>query len=878
MEKLTNGIMINSNVFLSEQNYHTLVSVNYETLKCTVCDALCKTDSYQDHIRSEVHLTNLETHQPIEKYDLCVIRKIHNAYHCGVCNEVIHLDAIDNHIETKSHENKLLFSMNKVSDITHDLNRSKNKTDLDCYHFNSRSIYENDFKDDENSEGFYDMYLPDKRYIDEYENQSTDECLSDEGENINQFSYASIARTPKATPKFLEKKIGGSVFKVNFDSWHMILVLKSNKFYCMACKKDYHISLRSEHCFDDIHLKKLRNCSRVIKYTGYLIRKVDNNLYHCAHCNNLRPISDIEEHIEAKHQIRNKKHPNEVKTPTGNIIEVKTPKENITEVKTPKENIIEVKTPKENIIKDKSDVHKFDEVIETKSSNVINDNCINNKSEIDGEIKELYIFCAKFTISLLSYNMIVHVENEYFCSACDVVLYPADVAKHITYVSHIENLNRRPFIYDLNANLIRSGISNIYLHCSICNVLVENDLINKHIMETAHVDSLNKTKTSRTRSKRKLNRDVNQPSTSNNFEEHDVNTKLRVLNQACDSPSDVKKDAATENIGYVYIDSETSDRDKTKDENQIILESDSDSFDEPMCTEEFVILKRKKIVTKVTFMSYNTLVPVGDGTRCCCMCSVDVTNENLKSHLESRIHKENLTIYKFLEKYEKHFLRQIYFMYHCAQCNVTFTWRDLNVHLSWPLHLNRVYSNTIEKKTVNVNGQKLINVELKKEIIHRDIVEPSPKIGTYIEFTGQTSIEIPGVVQKKKVVICDGEVIEVDYDAWHTLTKSKSAIKCCLCQKYLKSYELTEHINDVNHNNRSRENFLNGCASPLIRQVTPGTCHCMFCNIEFPITDLNDHIKDKKHVINFETTMKDSELPGKNAGCDENAVTLHNVL
>ncbi|XP_045541161.1 uncharacterized protein LOC106708558 [Papilio machaon] len=304
IQKVPNGVIINSNVYLSDRNYHTIVSFEDGRGYCGVCETDFEID-YQQHINNEEHIKNLNSHVPLCKYDLCIIRKLQENYHCGVCNQIFDIKKSKEHFASKYHEDKLLFAVNRVSDIMYDLDIYKEN--IDCYQFNANSIkYVNNINND--FDGFYDASKPEIDY------ESTDESISDIEEIANPFSYASMAKKPQITPKFIEIDIDGEKMNVRFDSWHMVLSLKSNKYYCMVCKFDGHISMKIDHCVSEEHISKLKKCTIVEKYVGFLIRKVDHRLYHCAHCNNLQLLSDIEDHISTRHQKRKIKNVTEKNT------------------------------------------------------------------------------------------------------------------------------------------------------------------------------------------------------------------------------------------------------------------------------------------------------------------------------------------------------------------------------------------------------------------------------------------------------------------------------------------------------------------------------------------------------------------------------------
>lgn len=78
-------------------------------------------------------------------------------------------------------------------------------------------------------------------------------------------------------------------------------------------------------------------------------------------------------------------------------------------------------------------------------------------------------------------------------------------------------------------------------------------------------------------------------------------------------------------------------------------------------TEEYVYLKLKNTYIKISNGAYNTLVFIGDGSRYCFVCSVQVHYADVVKHVDSRSHLENIEKYLFLDKYEDHLLRQVRF-------------------------------------------------------------------------------------------------------------------------------------------------------------------------------------------------------------------------
>lgn len=67
-------------------------------------------------------------------------------------------------------------------------------------------------------------------------------------------------------------------------------------------------------------------------------------------------------------------------------------------------------------------------------------------------------FGYNISVPLLSYNVILKRQNypDFYCGLCDIVCVEAAIMSHICAISHIETLQRTPFIVPFNCNLIRA--------------------------------------------------------------------------------------------------------------------------------------------------------------------------------------------------------------------------------------------------------------------------------------------------------------------------------------------------------------------------------------------------------------------------------------
>lgn len=73
---------------------------------------------------------------------------------------------------------------------------------------------------------------------------------------------------------------------------------------------------------------------------------------------------------------------------------------------------------------------------------------------------------------------------------------------------------------------------------------------------------------------------------------------------------------------------------------------------------DFIYINFKNTFYKITFNSYNSLIVIGNGARYCFVCSVKV-NGCLQEHVESVAHTKCMKKCKFIDKYNKHVLRQV---------------------------------------------------------------------------------------------------------------------------------------------------------------------------------------------------------------------------
>ncbi|XP_031767738.2 uncharacterized protein LOC113513972 isoform X5 [Galleria mellonella] len=292
--KLPHGVIINSSVYLPIYQWNTLVFYNVKNVRCFVCDESFHFNDCASHISNDMHEKALSSCKPLQMFDLSIIRQIVERYHCAVCNEVFDIEEVDDHNAAKSHENNYLFAINKALDIFVDGDHTRDSKKTECYHFDADAL-NNRQHEDCNS-------ISDDIIDDDVVDDDDDEIVDNENDLFMGMSYAAMTKKPTIKlPKYVYKSNGNKQFRVTVESWHMVLILKNNKFYCMVCKYSDHIGNKSKHCMGADHVGNLDKCKVLPAYTSYLIRQVDEKKVHCAHCNNLEFNYQIEEHLESWH-------------------------------------------------------------------------------------------------------------------------------------------------------------------------------------------------------------------------------------------------------------------------------------------------------------------------------------------------------------------------------------------------------------------------------------------------------------------------------------------------------------------------------------------------------------------------------------------------
>ncbi|XP_048002940.1 uncharacterized protein LOC125239412 [Leguminivora glycinivorella] len=927
LELVPNGFIINSNVFLTHQQWHTIHLVSEDFHRCAVCEVYCDATN---HMGCSQHLEKMQRYKPLHKYDLTITRKINSNYHCGVCNTVFDQSLKNQHYSSKTHEDKLLFAINRVSDIMYDFNihNNNNNEKKDSYYFNikhNQIIHEPeiDDEDDEIIENKYYNYDENDWY------PLNDDYSDDDEPALNlEFSYAAMAKKPKSDdlPDVLEVDLGNKKVTIKFNSWNMLIRPMANRFYCMACKELDHIRKRAEHCNSEGHLARLNECTVVEEYEKHFVRRVDDKCYHCGHCNNLQLINVMDDHIRSVHN-----HPTTVSSllnsPHKKIIHSTPTKKEKTEVA----NINESNISPEVI---KIDPAKVFEGLKAANTNL--DDII------------ICTFGSTLKISKLAFNIICQGENDYYCGICEVNIDKGALRGHLSDARHLTKLVHTPFIHAFNVHLFREIRD--ALHCGLCNELVQimPEFIIKHKYLEKHIVSLHRAlgyfnnDLSAAKNGTNVNNAIPKPAeipkmiTTNDITSN-VNTangiqKVPVMNKNVplnniplpnivnkivpvsknitittvnSNKNENTKIEATKNVknGHIAKDNTKVNTDNkavnvkngsNKENLNLNKEADifkneefvtvkngvkdelpddlDDSYIEDFDLEEHVYLKLGTSYIKISNTAYNSLVDVGDGSKYCFVCSTAVCE--LSKHVESRGHMDNMDKFKFVDKYNEDLLRQFYLMYHCSICNVVITRKHLHQHLSWPTHALQTENTKIsskKRKNEIKTGTRQITVTTQKENIYLNEKETDIKIYKNITIDKE-KIQVK---RQNKIVIFNDNVLKVPFDFWHGLSEIPNGYKCKVCQSDFDENEFGLHVGSEWHKGHL-EKIEKQYSPALIRKINDSTLNCVMCNTE--VTNrkhiVTEHIQGKKHVKHYDNMLKESSGANSYADCDQDVVML----
>ncbi|XP_052748209.1 uncharacterized protein LOC113513972 isoform X2 [Galleria mellonella] len=847
--KLPHGVIINSSVYLPIYQWNTLVFYNVKNVRCFVCDESFHFNDCASHISNDMHEKALSSCKPLQMFDLSIIRQIVERYHCAVCNEVFDIEEVDDHNAAKSHENNYLFAINKALDIFVDGDHTRDSKKTECYHFDADAL-NNRQHEDCNS-------ISDDIIDDDVVDDDDDEIVDNENDLFMGMSYAAMTKKPTIKlPKYVYKSNGNKQFRVTVESWHMVLILKNNKFYCMVCKYSDHIGNKSKHCMGADHVGNLDKCKVLPAYTSYLIRQVDEKKVHCAHCNNLEFNYQIEEHLESWHSRAGRNVIQDAMPSTSQVVNNNTGNayDKVTN------GYISIGNPARNtnipITFDGSDRY-INEV--NKVNKIENINCDSLYSNI-----VLNVFNYNMRVQMISFHVVCEKVDHYLCGLCDMKESKDRILCHIESVMHVSFLHAHPFIPQFGCHLLRD-IRGAF-HCGLCNIPIikDDNVIRGHVQDPNHLLKLNLALG--------IKAPVNVlPDLKQNMGKPDaVNMEDAKTTVSVDETVDVinRSELIANNID---LDTNVIVKNDNKTKLETNIKDVALEIETPLNVEAKVFVKLDADYYKVTLTSYNSLVATGSGSRHCFVCSTEVDFEHLQRHIESRDHEKNLEECKFLDSYKNHLIRQSYLTYHCALCNIIIYRSDLPQHLEWPHHNQIIEENAAisrkQRKNLIKSGFKLYTLSCQKEIIYRGVKEPHIHYHLVAEI-----VHVP--VKKNKIVIVYDNVLKVNWSAWNGITMGISAYKCLLCQEQL--FDVNAHVKTVEHVKNTKKSFIEQYYPALLREVNSELINCIICNNEVPNKDItiNNHTNGKRHLKNYANLLNESSKVNAYENCDEDVLII----
>lgn len=155
-------------------------------------------------------------------------------------------------------------------------------------------------------------------------------------------------------------------------------------------------------------------------YISVSLHKLDDKYVHCAHCNNLQLVSDIDDHLELKHPIKRNK----------NLIDSQSgaePNNGAHAAWNGRKNGGQARPPP---VSGRNDL-------------------------VANRMIELNIFSNKLILPLLNYNMVL-VSDVCHCVICEVTFYPDALSNHFEEPKHLERLKGAHFLLDFACHLIRT--------------------------------------------------------------------------------------------------------------------------------------------------------------------------------------------------------------------------------------------------------------------------------------------------------------------------------------------------------------------------------------------------------------------------------------
>ncbi|CAG9577574.1 unnamed protein product [Danaus chrysippus] len=263
-------VLINSSILLHRNQWNAITDD-----KCHVCNMAVQ-DVY-GHITSAKHKFNLDSCKPLKIFELHIIRRIGDNYHCGICNTLYNAREHNNHMDSMMHLENMLYATNRAVDVTNDIDATDVTSDSVSCDTNTVCETESGFNS-ENTD-LYDTDLV----------------------NDNVRSYASVLRSSKnKSPQYIDFVCENSNWKIPFNTYHMLNKI-NKQYYCTICMEFFDLRAKIDHCASTVHLDKLKTCEANNK-DGHLIRRVQQNA-HCAICNVVVNGTEVHSHIVNQNHI-----------------------------------------------------------------------------------------------------------------------------------------------------------------------------------------------------------------------------------------------------------------------------------------------------------------------------------------------------------------------------------------------------------------------------------------------------------------------------------------------------------------------------------------------------------------------------------------------
>lgn len=95
------------------------------------------------------------------------------------------------------------------------------------------------------------------------------------------------------------------------------------------------------------------------------------------------------------------------------------------------------------------------------NENVVNDKFNNQNNDFASTMQGIYgnivlcLFGYNLSVSIVSYNVLDKRESEYYCGLCHVISAEKHIVNHVHEITHVELLQRTPFLTEFSCNLVR---------------------------------------------------------------------------------------------------------------------------------------------------------------------------------------------------------------------------------------------------------------------------------------------------------------------------------------------------------------------------------------------------------------------------------------